>query len=86
MRLRISGVALIVISGVLSGCSDTPTGDITLNELGGVVLSPPEILQARAINQNNLTARVSVVVDGVTYEAVQTNATSAPWIGQVYVP
>jgi hypothetical protein len=51
-----------------------------------MVLSPPEFLQARAINQNNIAARVSVVADGVTYEAVQTNATSAPWIGQVYVP
>ncbi|MDB4223841.1 hypothetical protein N9850_08710, partial [Granulosicoccus sp.] len=83
---RISGVVLLIICGVLSGCSDTPTGDITLNEPGGMVLSPPEFLQARAINQNNVAARVSVVADGVTYEAVQTNSTSAPWIGQVYVP
>lgn len=83
---RMGSVAVIVISGLLSGCSDTPTGNITLNEPNGMVLNPPEFLQGRAINQNNLAARVSAVADGVTYEAVQTNLTSAPWMGQVYVP
>ena len=83
---RISSVALIVMSGLVSSCSDTPAGNITLNEPGGMVLSPPEFLQARTINQNNLAARVSVVADGVAYDAVQTNSTNAPWIGQVYVP
>lgn len=83
---RVGVLGLLVATGILSGCSDTPSGNVVLNQADGMVINPPEFLQSRAIVQNNLTAYVSVVADGVSYDAVQTNSTSSPWIGQVFVP
>ncbi|MDB4222733.1 CBM9 family sugar-binding protein [Granulosicoccus sp.] len=83
---RAGALLLLASSALLSSCSDTPTGNVAINQADGMVLNPPEFLQGRAIVQTNLTPRVSVVADGVSYDAVQTNSTSAPWIGQVYVP
>jgi hypothetical protein len=84
--VRVGALALFVATGFLSGCSDAPTGNVALNQPDGMVINPPEFLQGRAIVQTNLTPRVTVVADGVTYDAVQTNSISVPWIGQVYVP
>jgi len=83
---RAGALIFLVSSAFLSACSDSSTGDLTINQPDGLVLSPPDFLQGRAIVQSNLTPRVTVVADGVNFEAVQTNSTSAPWIGQVFVP
>jgi hypothetical protein len=83
---RTGALVLLASSALLSSCSDAPTGNVAINQADGMVINPPEFLQGRAIVQTNLTPRVTVVADGVSYDAVQTNSTSAPWIGQVYVP
>lgn len=79
-------LVLVSATGLLSGCSEQATGNLALNQADGMVIGPPEFLRSRAIVQQNLTARVSAVADGVTYDAVQTNAVSTPWIGEIYVP
>ncbi len=83
---RVGALVLVAATALLSGCTDTSNGNVVLNQPDGMVINPPEFLQARAIVQNNLTARVTVVADGVSYDAVQTNSISVPWVGQVYVP
>ncbi|MFK8075185.1 MAG: sugar-binding protein [Granulosicoccus sp.] len=70
----------------VSACTDTPNGSATLNQPDGMVISAPEFLNARAIVQGNLDARVSVEIDGVDYPATRTSATASPWVGQVFVP
>ena len=84
--VRVGAFAALVAAGFLSGCTDTPTGNVLFNQADGMVINPPEFLQGRAIVQANLAARVTVVADGVSYEVDQTSATSSPWVGQVYVP
>jgi hypothetical protein len=83
---RVGALALILATGVLSGCSDESSGNVALNQTDGMVINQPEFLQGRAIVQTNLVPRVTVVANGVTYDPVQTNSNSSPWIGQVYVP
>lgn len=78
--------ALLAAVALLSSCSDTSTSTVVLNQVNGLELSPPEFLQARAINRSNLTPRVTVVTDSVNYEARHTNVGTSPWVGQVYVP
>ena len=79
--------ALLFLAAVFVGaCTDTPNGSATLNQPDGMVISPPEFLNARAIVQGNLDARVSVEIDGIDYPATRTSATASPWVGQVFVP
>lgn len=83
---RLPKAALLLVATVLSACTDSPSGTATLNESGGMVISPPEFLNARAIVAANLDARVSVEIDGIDYPATRTSATASPWVGEVFVP
>jgi len=76
---------LLACTLILSACSDTPSGQVRMNQSGGLEISAPEFLQSRAINRGNLDARVSVVSKGITYVATQTQ--SGPnWVGELFVP
>jgi len=85
-RNRSSSAILAAVSLLLSGCGDTPTASVAVNQTDGIVLNPPEFLQSRAVDRSNLEARVSVNVDGRDIQVTQTSETSAPWVGQVFVP
>lgn len=78
---RLCALALFVVSGLLNGCSDATT---EVNQANGIVMYPPEFLQARNINLENLVARVYLedTENGRQYNAIQTNDGSTPWIGQ----
>lgn len=76
----------LVATAFISACTDSSTGSATLNQADGMVISPPEFLNARAIVPGNLDARVSVEIDGVDYPATRTSSTASPWVGQVFVP
>lgn len=86
MNMNISATGLLAaVTLLLSACSDSPSGQVNVNQSGGVELSAPDFLQSRAIVRNNLDARVSVVADGVTYVATQTQSGSN-WVGEVFIP
>ena len=73
----------------LGGCSGEPaSGELSLNQPGGLVLSSPEFLSGRAIDESNLDVRVNVDVDGVVYPATQlaSSPDDARWLGEVFVP
>ncbi|MGK0228847.1 MAG: hypothetical protein ACI9US_001510 [Gammaproteobacteria bacterium] len=56
---RAGALALFLATGILSGCSNAPTGKVALNQTDGMVIHPPEFLQGRAIVQTNLRPRVT---------------------------
>ncbi len=83
------GLCLMVPLVFLGGCSNEPaSGELNLNQPGGLVLSSPGFLSGRAIDESNLDARVSVDVDGVNYPARRLASPSSDtrWIGEVFVP
>ena len=80
---RVCALALIAVSGFLSGCSNESSGTIAVNQTDGIVLYPPEFLLRRNINQENLAVRAYLhdEVNNVRYNAMQTNTGTNPWVG-----
>lgn len=70
---------------LVAGCTDEPSGQIQVNQPGGMSLSAPEFLQSRAIVNDNLDARVFAIVDGTRYDATQTQS-GPQWVGEIFVP
>lgn len=85
----VRGLCLSAPLLLLSGCSgESATGELRLNQPGGLILSSPGFLSGRAIDESLVEARVSVDVDGVNYPA--TRLASPPddsrWRGEVFIP
>ena len=59
---RAGALLLLASSALLSSCSDTPTGNVAINQADGMVLNPPEFLQGRAIVQTNLTPYLTTIL------------------------
>ncbi len=83
---RYTKAVIVAASVLIASCTDSPSGTVSVNQNDGIVLNPPEFLLSRAVDTSNLQARVTVNVGGEDIAVTQSNQSSSPWIGQVFVP